>query len=85
MYYGILVHDPFLLCPLPVYLWSKLIGAANQEVARDSSKTSAFVPQQHKVRMRSDKRNKGIQRSAHSRGDGSLVKGLQLEKVGVYK
>ena len=31
MYYGILVQDPFLLCPLPVYLWSKLIGADNQE------------------------------------------------------
>ena len=30
--------------------------------------------------MRSDERNKGIHRSAHSQGDGGLVEGLQLEK-----
>ena len=41
-------------------------------------KNSAFVPQEHQIRMRSDERNKGIHRSAHRRGDGGLVEGLQL-------
>ena len=44
-------------------------------------KNSAFVPQEHQIRMRSDERNKGIHRSAHSRGDGVLVEGLQLAGI----
>ena len=36
----------------------KLIGAAiKSAVARDSSKISAFVPQEHQIRMRSDERD----------------------------
>ena len=34
----------------------KLIGAANRQVARDSSKFSALEPQVHQVRRRSDER-----------------------------
>ena len=48
--------------------------------APDKIKDSAFVPQKHQVRMRfTDERDKGIYRSAHSRGDGGLVESLQLE------
>ena len=36
----------------------KLIGAAiKSAVARDSSKISAFVPQEHQIRMCSDERD----------------------------
>ena len=58
----------------------KFIGTANQELPEihPTHKNSAFVPQEHQIRMRSDERNKGIHRSAHSRGDGGLVEGLQL-------
>ena len=36
----------------------KLIGAAiKSAVARDSSKISAFAPQEHQIRMRSDERD----------------------------
>ena len=33
----------------------KLIGAANFSVAHDCSEISAFVPQEHQIRMLSDK------------------------------
>ena len=56
----------------------KFIGAANRELPEISRKILAFVPQEHQIRMRSDERNKGIHRSANSRGDGDLVEGLQL-------
>ena len=45
----------------------------------DKIEDSAFVPQEHQIRMRSDERDKGIHRSAHSRGDWGLVEGLQLD------
>ena len=46
--------------------------------APDKIKDSAFVPQEeHQIRTRSDERNKGIHRSAHSRADGGLVEALQ--------
>ena len=32
----------------------KRVGAANSAVARDNSKISAFVPQEHQIRMRSE-------------------------------
>lgn len=36
----------------------KLIGAAiKSAVARDSSKISAFIPQEHQIRMRCDERD----------------------------
>ena len=49
-------------------------------------KNSAFIPQEHQIRKRFDERNKGIHRSAHSRGDGGSVEGLQswcLRKEGL--
>ena len=47
--------------------------------APDKIKDSAFVPQEDQIRMRSDESDKGIHRSAHSRGDWGLVEGLQLD------
>ena len=62
-----------------IFILIRLTAALNLERPLSPIKDSAFVPQEHQIRMRSDERDKGIHRSAHSRGDWSLVEELQME------